>query len=101
MARKKALSRDSHSHVIKLVSELSEAIPLPAGVTLRDEAEMVIWEQFTRARTREGWREFDLLTLSKAVYRRPTFANIELLWISLAPSSRTTKAPRSSTHSFP
>jgi hypothetical protein len=68
MARTKALSRDSHLNVVKLVSELSETIPLPAGVTLRDEAEMVIWQQLTRARTREGWREFDLLTLSKAVY---------------------------------
>lgn len=68
MARTKALSRDSHSNVVKLVSELSETIPVPPGVIFRDAAEMVIWEQFTRARTREGWREFDLLTLSKAVY---------------------------------
>ena len=68
MARTKALSRDSHSNVVKLVSELSDTIPIPPGVIFRDSAEMVIWEQFTRARTREGWREFDLLTLSKAVY---------------------------------
>ena len=79
MARTKALSRDSHLTVVKLVSELSETIPLPAGVTLRDEAEMVIWQQLTRARTREGWREFDLLTLSKAVY-------IGWLWTRPGPS---------------
>ena len=28
---------------------------------------MVIWGQFTRARTREGWRDFDLLIVAKSV----------------------------------
>lgn len=46
---------------------MSEKIALPAGVILRTEAEMVIWEQFTRARAREGWRDFDLLIVAKAV----------------------------------
>lgn len=67
MARIKALSKDSALNVVRLVSELSEKIALPAGVILRDEAEMVIWEQFTRARTRDGWRDFDLLIVAKAV----------------------------------
>ena len=67
MARTKALSRDSHLNVVKLVSELSEAIPLPAGVSLRDESEMVIWRQFTQSRTRDGWREVDLITVGKCV----------------------------------
>jgi hypothetical protein len=67
MARTKALSKDSHLNVVKLVSELSNAVALPTGVTLRSEDEMVIWEQFTRARTREGWRDFDLLIVAKAV----------------------------------
>lgn len=67
MARTKALSRDSHANVVKLVSELSEKIALPAGVILRSEDEMVIWQQFTHARAREGWRDFDLLIVAKAV----------------------------------
>lgn len=67
MARTKALSKDSHSNVVKLVSELTEKVALPAGVILRNEAEMVIWEQFTRARARDGWRDFDLLIVAKAV----------------------------------
>ena len=67
MARTKALSRDSHLNVVKLASELPEVIPLPAGVILRSEAETVIWGQFTRARTRDGWRDFDLLIVAKAV----------------------------------
>jgi hypothetical protein len=28
---------------------------------------MVIWRQFTRARARDGWRDFDLLIVAKAV----------------------------------
>ncbi len=36
-------------------------------MVLRNDAEMVIWEQFTRARAREGWRDFDLLIVAKAV----------------------------------
>jgi hypothetical protein len=67
MARTKALSRDSHSNIVKLVAELSEKVALPDGVILRSDAEMVIWEQFTHARTREGWRDFDLLIVAKAV----------------------------------
>jgi hypothetical protein len=67
MARTKALSRDSHLNVIRLVSELSEAIPLPTGVSLRNESEMVIWHQFTQSRTRDGWREVDLITVGKCV----------------------------------
>ncbi|MBK5204910.1 MAG: hypothetical protein JJD98_05740, partial [Polaromonas sp.] len=31
------------------------------------DAEMVIWKQFTHARAREGWRDFDLLIVAKAV----------------------------------
>lgn len=67
MARTKALSRDSHSNVVRLAAEISEKVALPAGVILRNEAEMVIWEQFTRARARDGWRDFDLLIVAKAV----------------------------------
>lgn len=67
MARTKSLSSDSHSHVIKLVSELSDKVALPAGVILRNDDEMVIWEQFTRARAKDGWRDFDLLIVAKAV----------------------------------
>lgn len=61
------LGKNSAANVVQLVSEMSEKIALPAGVILRTEAEMVIWEQFTRARAREGWRDFDLLIVAKAV----------------------------------
>ena len=44
-----------------------EPIPLPEGVTLRSDEEHVIWNQFTRARAREDWRDMDLLLLAKVV----------------------------------
>jgi hypothetical protein len=44
-----------------------QSVPLPEGVELRSEEEMVIWEQFTRARAREDWRDMDLLLLAKVV----------------------------------
>ena len=67
MARTKALSRDSHLAVVALAGSISDQIPLPDGVILRDESEMVIWKQFTHARARDGWRDFDLLIVAKAV----------------------------------
>ena len=44
-----------------------ESVPLPQGVELRSDAEHVIWDQFTRARAREDWRDMDLLLLAKVV----------------------------------
>ena len=44
-----------------------EPIPMPEGVTLRSAEEHVIWNQFTRARAREDWRDMDLLLLAKVV----------------------------------
>ena len=67
MARTKSLSSDSALYVVHLAATISDKIPLPDGVILRDESEMVIWEQFTRTRTRDGWRDFDLLVVAKAV----------------------------------
>lgn len=61
------LGKQSTVNALKLVSELTDKIPLPEGVTLRSDKEMVIWGQFTRARAREGWRDFDLVILAKVV----------------------------------
>lgn len=43
------------------------SVPLPEGVVLRSQEEHMIWEQFTRARAREDWRDMDLLLLAKVV----------------------------------
>jgi len=44
-----------------------QSVPLPDGVELRSDEELVIWDQFTRARAREDWRDMDLLLLAKVV----------------------------------
>lgn len=67
MAKVQRLGVNSASKVVELVSELSTDIALPPGVILRGDDEMVIWRQFTRARARDGWRDFDLLIVAKAV----------------------------------
>ena len=67
MARIKSLGTNSATNVVKLVSELADSIALPPGVILRGDDEMVIWGQFTHARARDGWRDFDLLLVAKAV----------------------------------
>ena len=42
-------------------------VPLLDGISLRSEEEHVIWNQFTRARAREDWRDMDLILLAKVV----------------------------------
>ena len=49
------------------VSAINNRIPLPAGVKLRREAELIIWVQFTRARAMSDWRDMDLILLTKIV----------------------------------
>ena len=46
---------------------INDRIPLPAGVELRSEAELIIWHQFTRARGRSDRRDMDLILLAKIV----------------------------------
>ncbi len=67
MAKNQLQGLNSVEKIVQLVGELSEKIPLPEGVVLRNEDEVIIWGQFTRARAREGWRDFDLLLVAKAV----------------------------------
>ena len=49
------------------VGAINDRIPLPAGVDLRSEAELIIWHQFTRARARSDWRDMELILLAKIV----------------------------------
>jgi len=67
VAKNQLQGLNSVEKVVQLVGELSEKIPLPEGVVLRNDDEIIIWGQFTRARAREGWRDFDLLLVAKAV----------------------------------
>lgn len=67
MAKNQSSGLNSVEKVVQLVSELSEKTPLPDGVELRNDDELIIWAQFTRARANDGWRDFDLLLVAKAV----------------------------------
>ena len=55
------------SAVAGFVGAINNRIPLPAGVELRSEAELIIWHQLTRARVRSDWRNGDLNLLAKIV----------------------------------
>ena len=53
--------------MVGFVGAINDRIPLPAGVKLRGEAELIIWHQLTRARVRSDWRDMDLILLAKIV----------------------------------
>ena len=67
MAQKKRSDKNSVTSAVDGFQGVVEKIPLPEGVELRSDAEYVIWDQFTRARAREDWRDMDLILLAKVV----------------------------------
>lgn len=44
-----------------------EEVPVPAGITLDDYEEIILWRQFTSARRKVDWRDYDLIIVSKMV----------------------------------
>jgi len=58
---------DSASAALDAFKNAQLDVQLPDGVTLRNDIESTIWRQFTRARARDAWRDFDLVLLSKVV----------------------------------
>ena len=44
-----------------------KSVPLPDGIELRNDEERIIWDQFSRARAKDSWRDFDLVLLAKIV----------------------------------
>ena len=67
MSQKKRSDKNSVTAALGGFKGAMESVPVPQGVELRNEAEMVIWDQFTRARAREDWRDMDLILLAKVV----------------------------------
>ncbi len=65
--KKRSDKNSAPSAVAGFVGAINDRIPLPAGVELRSEAELIIWHQFTRARARSDWRDMDLILLAKIV----------------------------------
>lgn len=67
MAKIQRLGRNSAISLVASIGGISDDVPLPDGVILRSDDEMVIWKQFTSTRARSDWREFDLLLVAKMV----------------------------------
>ena len=67
MSQKKRSDKNSTSAALAGFVKAMEPVPLPEGVTLRDDGEHVIWGQFSRARARDDWRDMDLILLTKIV----------------------------------
>jgi len=67
MPNKKRLDKNSASAAVAGFAGAILVVPPPEGVELRSDEEQVIWDQFTRARAREDWRDLDLILLAKVV----------------------------------
>ena len=67
MSQKRRSDKNSTTAVVEGFQGATANVPLPQGVILRSDEELIIWDQFTRARAREDWRDMDLLLLAKVV----------------------------------
>lgn len=67
MSQKRKSDSNSVTAAVEGFRGAIQSVPLPEGVVLRSDDEIVIWEQFTRARAREDWRDMDLILLAKVV----------------------------------
>ena len=67
MSQKRRSDKNSVTAALGGFKGAMDSVPLPQGVELRSDEEVVIWDQFTRARAREDWRDMDLLLLAKVV----------------------------------
>jgi len=77
MSQKKRADKNSVTAALGGFKGAMSGVPLPQGVDLRSDEEMVIWDQFTRARAREDWRDMDLLLLAKVVRMEADIRNYQ------------------------
>ena len=64
---KRSDKNSATSAVAEFLGVIDDAILPPAGVELRSDKEHLIWNQFTRVRSKEDWRDMDLILLAKIV----------------------------------
>jgi hypothetical protein len=57
--------------------DLDRVLPPPDGVVFDTDQEMVLWRQYSSARSLESWREMDLLLLTKLVKLEVRILNAE------------------------
>ena len=67
MNEKTIKKNSATSAVAGFVGAINGRIPLPAGVDLRSEAELIFWHEFIRACARSDWRDMYLILLTKTV----------------------------------
>ena len=65
--KKRSDKNSATSAVAGFEGVIDDAKLPPAGVELRSDKEHLIWNQFTRARAKEDWRDMDLILLAKIV----------------------------------
>lgn len=61
------LRSDSAAAQSQSFSSASNIIEMPDGVDLHTDEQKMIWNQFTKTRSRDAWRDFDLVLLAKLV----------------------------------
>jgi hypothetical protein len=76
---------DSIDGEISAFQNASTKVELPESVILRNDEELVIWEQFTAVRPASAWRDFDLVLLAKAVRLEYDIRKIQLTLDSSGP----------------
>ena len=64
--KKRSDKNSATSAVAGFVGAINDRIPLPAGVELRSEAELIIWHPSPRAPARSDWRDMDLASGNRA-----------------------------------
>ncbi len=67
MSQKNRSDKNSITAALGSFAGAIASVPVPQGIELRSDDEAVIWDQFTRARAREDWRDLDLILLAKVV----------------------------------
>jgi hypothetical protein len=68
MSQKKRTDKNSTSAALSGFAGAIDDVPLPDGISLRSEEEHVIWNQFTRARAREDWRDMDFHAIAITIF---------------------------------
>jgi len=67
MPAKKRPDKNSTTAMVKAFANIGDGVAPPDGIDLSNDQERIVWEQFTRARSKDDWREIDLVLVAKAV----------------------------------
>ena len=64
---KTRLDKNSITQTVSGFQGSIASVNIPEGVSLSTKAEVILWEQLTRVRSVEDWRDVDLLVVAKIV----------------------------------